>query len=208
MRLRTLLLIASLGLVCQANAQSVIFNFDGGPVNTGTPVDQVSDGITAHFSHTGGSGYAIWSANVYGFTPVGFAGYSLWPAGVFGSDLHIDFSTPLTDISMLYAPQELATDSSCTMRITGYLGANFVATNTYQNPNPGTWPTDTLSLASASYFDRVVVHYESPPPTGGDYGAIFAIDNIVVTPVPEPASWAALGVGLSSLIGLRRLRRR
>lgn len=210
MKPRTLFaVVAGLGLLTsQATAQSVLFDFDSGPVNTATPLDQVAGGITAHFSHESVYPYAIWAANVWGFTPAGFSGLCLWPATVYRSDLYIGFSTPLSDISMLYAPQELATDSSCTMRITAYLGSTFVATTTHQNQNPGTWPTDTLSIAPASPFDNVVIHYEAPPPTGGDFGPIFTIDNVVVTPVPEPAGLAAIGIGIAYLLGLRRAKRK
>jgi len=30
------------------------------------------------------------------------------------------------------------------------------------------------------------VHYDKPPPTGGDYGVIFAADNMIVTPLLLP----------------------
>ena len=36
-------------------------------------------------------------------------------------------------------------------------------------------------------FDKVVVHYDKAPVTGGDYGTIFMADNMVVTPAPLPA---------------------
>jgi hypothetical protein len=77
--------------------------------------------------------------------------------------------------------------------MTAYLGANYVGTNTYQIPNPGTWPSGILSLSSISPFDNIVIHYDAPPPTGGDYGPIFMVDNLVVTPsgsTPTPTPTA------------------
>ena len=53
-----------------------------------------------------------------------------------------------------------------------------------------------------SPFNEVVVHYQSPPPTGGDYGTIFVADNMTVTPVPEPAAVLALAAGATALIRL------
>jgi hypothetical protein len=195
---------AAIALIfASAGAQTVTFDFDGGPANTGTPLDQISGGLTAHFSHESIYNYAIWSAGVWGFTPAGFSGYCLWPATVYRSDLYIDFSVPITSVSMLYAPEEYATDSSATMRVSGYSGGSLVGTATHTNPNPGTWPSDTLSLATGQPFDHVVVHYEHAPVTGGDYGPIFTVDNIVVNPVPEPASIGVVAIGLIVLLRRR-----
>jgi hypothetical protein len=36
-------------------------------------------------------------------------------------------------------------------------------------------------LSSPQGFDTVVVHYDAPPPTGGDWGPIFMADYMVVT---------------------------
>ncbi len=55
------------------------------------------------------------------------------------ADLIVDFSTPLTDFSILYAPEEYACDSSATMRVTAYLNGALVGTAT-TNAQAGTWP--------------------------------------------------------------------
>lgn len=99
----------------------------------------------------------------------------------------------------MYAPQELACDSSATMKVSAYWKNVFVGSNTAVAPNPVTWPTGVLSFSSAQGFDSVVVHYLSPPPTGGDYGPIFLADNMNVTAVPEPASIAALALGVGAI---------
>jgi hypothetical protein len=89
---------------------------DERPVAPGAlPLDQISGGITAHFT-ADAAGYSIQRADALGFTPAGFSGYCLYPNSVFKSDLFISFSQPLKDIGLLYAPEEYATDSSCTMR--------------------------------------------------------------------------------------------
>ena len=171
-----------------AGAQTVTFDFDTAPLHTSLPLDITTGGITAHFSS--GSpfyNYSIQRADALGFTPVGFSGYCIYPNTVFASDLLISFgSTLLTDISIMYAPEEYATDSSCTMRLTAYLGSILVGTTTFSIDPPGTWPTGTLTLSSAQPFNNVVIHYDAPPTTGGDYGPIFMADNLVVTPAAIP----------------------
>ncbi len=94
------------------------------------------------------------------------------------------------------------------MRVTAYMNGVYVGTNTAVADPPGTWPSATLSFSSVQPFNSVVVHYDAPPPTGGDYGVIFMADNMNVTAVvPEPASLAGLALGVS-LVALRRRRRR
>ena len=182
--LRKLLLIAAMAAfsVC-ARAQDVTFDFDNAPIHAPLPLNLAAGGITAYFSSgTSLYNYSIQAADVLGFTPQGFSGLCIFPSTVFQSDLLVSFDRQLTSASILYAPEEYATDSSCTMRMTAYLGTNYVGTNTYQIPIPGTWPTGTLSFSSISPFDNIVIHYDAPPPTGGDYGPIFMVDNLVVTP--------------------------
>lgn len=178
-----LVAVATLLPLCGVNAQSVTFDFNSAPQYSPLPLDLTAGGITGHFSS--GSpfyNYSIQSANVLGFTPPGFSGLCIYPSTVFASDLLVSFSTTLNAASILYSPEEYGTDSSCTMRMTAYLGTTYVGTNTHQIPNGGTWPSGTLSFNSTQPFDNIVIHYDAPPPTGGDYGPIFMADNLIVTP--------------------------
>jgi hypothetical protein len=177
--------LASVLLLAGVEAQTVTFDFDSGPYHASLPIDQFAGGITAHFSATG-QGFSVQPANALGFTPVGFSGYCIYPNSVFSADLMIAFDAPLNAVSLLYAPEEYATDSSCTMLISAYLGSTLVGTNTATIDPPGTWPSGTLSFTTTNKFDNVVIHYYKPPVTGGDYGPIFMADNLVVTPVPPP----------------------
>jgi len=205
-RATSLILVSGLFLLTSpARAASVVFDFDGGPLHAQTPLTQVAGGITAQFTATG-QGYSIQPADVLGFTPAGMSGYVLYPNSVFASDLSIAFDQPLTGISMLFAPEEYATDSSATLQLTAYSGASPVGSSTASASPPGTWPTGTLLFSSAQPFDHVVVHYLAPPPTGGDYGPIFMIDNVAVVAIPEPSTITLGGFGLI-LLGLA-LRRR
>jgi hypothetical protein len=165
-------------------AQSVLFDFENAARYSPLPISLTAGGITTHFSATG-QGFSIQAANTMGFSPVGFSGNCIYPVSVYAADLIVTFSATLTDFSILYAPQELACDSSATMRVTAYLNGTLVGTAT-TNAQAGTWPTETLRFSFAQGFDKVVIHYDKPPVTGGDWGPIFMADNMTVTPVPPP----------------------
>jgi hypothetical protein len=68
------------------------------------------------------------------------------------------------------------------MRVTAYLNGALVGTTT--NAQAGTWPTETLRFSSTQIFNRVFVHYDKGPVTGGDWGPVFMADNMAVTPAP------------------------
>jgi hypothetical protein len=176
-----LLVLSVMALAPPASAQAVLFDFDNVPIHTPLPISQTVSGITAHFSGTG-QGYSIQDANVLGFTPQGFSGRVIYPSGIFLADLVISFDQTLTDFSIMYSVQELACDTSATMRVTAYMSGSLVGTNTMVARIPGTWPVDTLSCSFSQGFDSVVVHYDSHPPTCQDYGVIFMADNMRVIP--------------------------
>jgi len=172
--------LAFAAIATVAHADTILFDFDNAPLHVPLPLDVTSGPLTAHLSATG-EGFSIQTADVLGFTPAGFSGYAIYPSSVFAADLLVAFSSPVQGVSILYAPEEYACDSSATMRITAYLGLAFVGTATATASAPGTWPTGTLAIATATPFDNVVIHYESPPPTGGDWGPIFMADNMFAT---------------------------
>ena len=119
MRTQILVILAGL-LTVRAGAQSVLFDFENAPLYSPLPIDLTVGGITAHLSATG-QGYSIQSTTTAPVVPVGFSGRFLYPSSIYAADLLVSFSTPLTDFSILYAPQELACDSSATMRVTALL---------------------------------------------------------------------------------------
>lgn len=183
----SILLIAVGFFLGDAKAQSILFDFDNAPLHSPLPVDLTVGGVTAHFSgNPSFYNYSIQRADALGFTPAGFAGYCVYPNTVFPCDLLVSFNHTLNAISIMYAPEEYATDSSCTMRITAYLGANYVGTSTFRISEPSTWPTGILAFSSLQPFDNVVIHYDAPPVTGGDYGPIFMADNLQITVAASP----------------------
>ncbi len=171
-------------LTMGAHAQSILFDFDIAPLSASLPLDLNVGGVTAHFTASG-QGYSIQSVSTAPVVPVGFTGRFIYPSGISGSDLLVSFSTNLAAFSVQYAPQELACDSSATMRATAYLNNVLVGTTT-TNATPGTWPVQTLAISSPQPFNKVIVHYDAPPVTGGDFGTIFIADNMLITPVPPP----------------------
>ncbi|MEI7731276.1 MAG: PEP-CTERM sorting domain-containing protein [Verrucomicrobiota bacterium] len=206
MKTRIPVTLALLGfLTVQAPAASVLFDFDNAPIHSSLPLNLTVDSITAQFSATG-QGFSIQAANTLGFTPAGFSGACIYPNSVFAADLLISFSQPLSDFSILYAPEEYACDSSARMRVTAYMDGSLVGTSSATADPPGTWPSATLGFSSLQGFNSVVVHYDAPPPTGGDWGPIFMADNLLVTPVPEPGSLGLLALGLMAAARFRRRR--
>ena len=183
--MKTLILFVLSGLlITWAGAQSILFDFENAPGHTSVPITLTVGGITAQFSATG-EGFSIQPANTLGFTPAGFSGNCLYPNSVYGADLLVSFSAVLTNFSILYAPEEYACDSSATMRVTAYANSTFVGTAT-TNAVAGTWPSETLQFSSTQGFNYVVVHYDAPPVTGGDYGPVFMADNMEVALAPPP----------------------
>jgi hypothetical protein len=183
MRRLPILLTGLTLLAGPAAAQTVLFDFNGAPFQAQLPLDLTAGSVTAHLSATG-QGYSIQRADVLGFTPAGFAGYCLYPNSISAADLLVGFSQPLTDFSIMYAPQELGCDTSATMRVTGYTDGAFVATNTTTAPHPGTWPVGLLTLSAAQGFNSAVIHYEARPACQ-DFGTIFMADNMTVTLLDE-----------------------
>jgi hypothetical protein len=170
----------------QAPAQTVLFDFEDAQVGSGLPLSLTVANITASLSSSGLGGFYIQQPqNTILVTPVGFSGNCLVPASISSADLHASFSQEVTNFSILYAPQELACDSSARMKVTAYMDGTLVGTST-TNAVAGTWPSETLAFSSAQGFNKVVVHYDAPPPTGGDYGTIFVADNMRVALAPIP----------------------
>ena len=161
-------------------SQSLLFDFDNAPIHTPLPIDLAVGSLNAHFSYQY-YGYSIQRADTY-YSPVCFAGNCIFPNTVYKDDLYVDFSQPVTEFSMLFSPQELACGSTATMRVTAYQDGAYIGTSTAKAPGPGTWPTGQLVYNNfVSPFNRVVIHYDAPPPSGGDYGVIFMADSMAVS---------------------------
>jgi hypothetical protein len=198
-------------LCAPANAGSVLFDFnDPNLRHVPLPLDLTVAGLTAHLSGTGDS-FSIQQLGIDtdNVIPAGFTGNCVYPNGINTGDLLVGFSQTLTNFSIMVAPDELNTDSTATLRVTAFMNGVEVGTSTSMGSPPFFWPSSTLSFSSAQGFNSVVVHYDSPPPTGGDFGTIFMADNMIVTTasVPEPSALAMLGLGVLGLLSCGRIRR-
>jgi hypothetical protein len=200
--MKTQLLRAARVVICvstlvavSASAQTVLFDFNNAPLHSSLPIDQVAGGITAHLTATG-QGFSIQDNSAPVF-PAGFSGRCIYPNSVFLADLQVSFDQTLTSFSILYAPDELACDDSCTMRVSAYSNGALVGFVDHTSANPGTYPVDTLACSFAQGFDSVVVHYQQAPPTCQDYGVIFLADDMRVTPLPSTGTALCLGDGTS-----------
>lgn len=193
-----LLLASCILLQFASKAQSILFDFNSAPVYTPLPISQTVLGLTANFSATG-PGYSIQSVSSATVVPIGYTGNFIFPSSINLSDLHIGFNQPISDFSIWYSCQELGCDDAATMRVTAYLNGSYVGTNTMVAVVPGTWPVDTLSCSFTQGFDSVVIHYDSPPPLCQDYGVIFIVDNMRVTPL----STGALSMAGNNIIEIK-----
>jgi hypothetical protein len=171
-------------VAASAQAQSVLFDFASAPVHAPLPINLTVGAVTAYLSYFSAYnyGFSIQPSDVLGFTPAGFAGNVIYPSSIYPADLLVSFNVLLSDFSIMFAPEEYGCDTSATMRVTGYLDANYVATNTASAPFPGTWPTGTLTLTAPQGFNDVVIHYAAAPACT-DYGPIFMADQMYVTPI-------------------------
>lgn len=211
----SILTAVAFGLALDASA-AVMFDFDtfGTPaLNAGAtaPFSQSSDGILASF--TTSSGYSIQTEATFGWTLTGsqylskLSGNFLNPSnpGSVWSILDITFDQSLTSISFDFAttePSPIETPTS--IRLTAYSGAATVGTITATGVRQVNefLPEGTLNYSSATAFDRVEiikVHVG-----GGGLGVM--VDNLSVTPVPEPATAAIAGLLLLGLAPWLRRR--
>jgi hypothetical protein len=126
----------------------VLFDFENAGPGHMLPITLSSAGVTAVFSSSGAGGfYTSTPSNALIPTPTGFSGLALVPSSVYLADLYINFDKTMGDFSILFAPQDLACDTTARMRATAYQNGAIVGTPTAYAPIPGTWPSGTIAIS-------------------------------------------------------------
>jgi hypothetical protein len=189
---RFILLLAVLGgwPAFSAKAQTVTFDFDIGTptlfTGQSTPFDQMSGGITAHFSALSGVFSVQTAASMGRYTLSLFSGNFL-AAGNNGSRLDIQFDRPLSSITLTFAATDFPPIETPTpLELIAYensTGSLVVGSTTTKGTYASdTLPMGTLSFSSATPFNLVRIGIAPNQPPGASQ---FLVDNIAVTPIPK-----------------------
>ena len=179
-RLFPVLVAISLHFSLPAYAQSVSFDFDSATpaltMGQTVPFDQTMGGVTAHFRDSTGD-FSVQNSDSTSLTLSLFTGNYLLPNSV-GDVLVVEFSQPLTNISLDFATAEqTAFDNPTPIRLVAYTNSTStppVGSTTLAGTYVGvdTFPSGTLTFSSAIPFNAVTLNIEP----GGAAG--FLVDNI------------------------------
>lgn len=125
------------------------------------------------------------------------------------------FKASKFDASFIAPTGEAVGSVSMILRAVGYVGATAVYTQDFNLPGPtnGAYSFSSYSLSAAN-ANRYVTEldlfgfYCSGSTCSRAFDkAQFALDNIDVTPVPEPSTWMLMVVGLAAAAAVARRRR-
>lgn len=172
-----------------AAAQTVTFDFDTATPVLATgqslPLDQSIGGVTARF----GGPFSVQTDGTAGIHLAAFSGKYLYPSTLTIDKLTIGFGRRLSGITLTFATADFQqAEVPTTIQLTAYLGStgtpavgSAMAHGTYSTD---TMPEGTLSFDSAGQpFDVVEIHIPPAPLVASS----FLVDNVTVTPVPQPA---------------------
>jgi hypothetical protein len=191
----------TLGLFLTGQGQAradALYTFESIATGTSTPFSDTENGITANFSSTPAGGFTITTS--FWVSPI--LGHVLFDPGPSGSQsipLDVTFSSSLTSVTLDFST-ELASPFTLNT-YSGGIGGTFIGTSTVTGavPSGGSYPQGIISFSSVTPFDSIIFSASSSP--------YFAVDNIDVQPVPEPATLALGGLGGLSLLLFRRQRK-
>jgi hypothetical protein len=196
MMTRTLPTIAVFAMILvvapfKAADASVIYNFETVATGTVDPFSVTVSGLTASFSSPGTFQVASFQPNNL------FSGNSLFDADAPIQPLFVGFSSVLNDISLVFAQNGAPGAAFTLTALLGGIGGATVGTVSVNGSNAfSPFPGGTISFGGVG-FDAIRLSTTTTD---------FAVDNITVNAVPEPASLLLLGSGIAGLAA--RLRRR
>ena len=205
-RLLAAVAVASLsfGFVEAARAAVATFDFEGAAATTGlTTLSQSNNGLTLTVTRPGSS-FDVFATSS-GFPP-SFGTRSLSPFGDTGNTPFIlNFSSLISALSVQLGDFFADSDTASLALYSGLNGTGtLLGTTSASYPGTQGFPNDVLTLsASAGAQSARLIGGSASFPNSVYY------DNIVATfgttvPVPEPASFAVLGMGLLGLMAVRR----
>jgi len=182
------LFLAAVGVLLSwpAGAQTVIFDFDapGLTAGQGIPLLLTSVGVTAFLSSPGGAVYSLQRDSTTGFRLSQFSGLYLYPNTAVANALDIQFSQPLSAITLTFATADFQqVEVPTTVQLTAYqdsTGNPAVGSATAHGTYAGdTMPMGMLTFSSTVQFNMMRLEIPSQPNAASG----FLVDNISVTTV-------------------------
>ena len=179
------------GLVDTTTSAVVAFDFDSGlpalSAGKGTPFDQESNGITAHFnSPSDPAVFSVQNRDTTFLTLSQFGGNYLYQSSLSMTKLYIGFNQPLTSLELSFATVDShgvgEVDLLTSIKVTAYLDsidAPAVGSATARGEiTSDSYPQGTLSFNSKNHAFNMVTIELLPQLRGA---TVFLVDNIIVT---------------------------
>lgn len=209
MKLRSLLSLALLAAIGSTARADMVANFDS--FSEGQWFDTfIDNGIRFHsvFRHQGGyTNFAFEDAtggDLAGYTApnaLGFGGYVPGSGVAFGAFGGMTFTSDTeattAGLDLWTFPLDMGGN---TLTLQGFKDGNLVDSVSYTFGNSFTVLHRRLDLPTDTYDTFKLV--SSGPSVMGD--SFIDVDNVTVAAVPEPATLAALGLGVAALLKRRR----
>ena len=194
-------------LVTNGSFEADAFNSSGGGYSLGL----VGAAVTGWYipASDGTYPWGLQNVNVYSAGPAA-AGYQWLVLGEAGTGAQYTIQqtlsglTPSATYTLSFA---IASELGCCAHAeVSFLSGSSTATQTFNAPNSGSYWTrwDYNSMNFVASASSVTLQFKNVNPSSSD-GYDLGLDDVSVSAVPEPSTWAMLGLGLAGL-GLMRRR--